>query len=276
MDRYNITINLIRTIDGLGAEIFAKAIEKSPLLKSILLKHLTLLVPSDAVIKFVLSQIGLDLQGFTENKIFQDIIKNHILLSVAEFEETELITSLNGNEFKYNQDNDTIDDIPITNKISIPTNSKNNQFIYVYGINGLISTLEQRKILFELGKKYQEQNEMNAFSDQLPSLAEIKANLKPIEDNFMLDDGKTSEKQGSWCRCILKVQAKGKVTNPYAICSKSVGTSYRYCSESYDFYAMDLPILNAWCDLHQVNSKNKTREEAIRRILQYKLQKYPK
>lgn len=78
--------------------------------------------------------------------------------------------------------------------------------------------------------------------------------------------------QEKWCRCVLEVAAKGN--NPYAVCSKSVGTSYRKCTENYyDFPNMPLPQLQAYADLHHLTI-SPDRTEQLKTVEQYKYTKY--
>ena len=72
---------------------------------------------------------------------------------------------------------------------------------------------------------------------------------------------------------------EGKVcVNPYAICSKSVGTSVRTCGENYDFESLPDNYLIAYAELHQ-NSKDSIniiipnpyyREEMLNNIKRWK------
>jgi len=295
--------------------ILASVLEKSKFLKSIIAKGLSVLIPTDFIMNFVIKKLGIDLATLTNSSVFEDILKNHILLSVTDFEteDNEPFISLNANEFVYDPVDNTIDGVKIKKKITLP----HNAFIFI--INGFITTDEQREKLESLSQKHitkpttnptptpkttklsvarsppiktpklevldtstklasqlpvhtHTQLQMNG--NVLPSLAQIKANLKEVRHNFITENSEISDKQKKWCRCIIEVQAKGKVNSPYAICSKSVGTSYRYCSVNYDWYAMEYEQLIAWCQLHKVESKGlKTREELIRAILQYKIDK---
>lgn len=296
--------------------ILASVLEKSKFLKSIIAKGLSVLIPTDFIMNFVIKKLGIDLTTLVNSSVFEDILKNHILLSVTDFEteDNEPFISLNANEFVYDPVDNTIDGVKIKKKITLP----HNAFIFI--INGFITTDEQREKLESLSQKQSTpkqstpkqsipkrispkhipqptlqstklevldtstklasqlpvhthtQLQMNG--NVLPSLAQIKANLKEVRHNFITENSEISDKQKKWCRCIIEVQAKGKVNNPYAICSKSVGTSYRYCSVNYDWYAMEYEQLIAWCQLHKVESKGlKTREELIRAILQYKIDK---
>lgn len=91
-------------------------------------------------------------------------------------------------------------------------------------------------------------------------------------DSYFKSDSNLTEQQKKWCRCVLKVADKqpgacntekawfetrdGKTCyNPYAICSKSVGTSVRTCGENYDFESLSDNHLIAYAELHQ-NSKD--------------------
>jgi len=69
---------------------------------------------------------------------------------------------------------------------------------------------------------------------------------------FFKEDSTLTEGEEKFCRCYLKVAAKGKVRNPYAICAKSVGTTSRKCGESFDFEAMPDDLLIAYLKVHKL------------------------
>lgn len=113
-------------------------------------------------------------------------------------------------------------------------------------------------------------------NDEILAFAKsISIELKPIKKHgFMLDDAPLNERQRKYCTCILEVQAKGKVSNPYPICAKSVGTTYRSCSKYYDWLAMDVPELLAWMNLHDVTiPKLHTRENLVTAIRKWKIER---
>lgn len=87
-------------------------------------------------------------------------------------------------------------------------------------------------------------------------------------EEFFKSDSTLTEKQKKWCRCVLKVADKQpgdcnkdqawfetrdgrECVNPYAICSKSVGTSVKTCGENYDFESLPDNYLIAYAELHQ-------------------------
>lgn len=59
-----------------------------------------------------------------------------------------------------------------------------------------------------------------------------------------------SEKQKNYCRCTLHVAQKGNVNNPYAVCAKSVGTTFRDCWKYYDFDKMPSAELRYYATKH--------------------------
>lgn len=89
----------------------------------------------------------------------------------------------------------------------------------------------------------------------------------PRDPKYFKDNTSLSDQQQKWCRCTLHVAAdqtqhclenkgwfkqyEGKECyNPYAICSKSVGTSVRTCSENYNFSGIPDEELKAYAYLH--------------------------
>ncbi len=75
-----------------------------------------------------------------------------------------------------------------------------------------------------------------------------------------------SEQEAKFCRCVLHVAAKGSAYSPYAVCAKSVGTTYRWCTENvYDFESMADSDLRAYADLHGIDSTG-SREDILQRI----------
>jgi hypothetical protein len=79
-----------------------------------------------------------------------------------------------------------------------------------------------------------------------------------------------SEEQVKYCDCVLDVEARGGAYNPYAVCAKSTGTTYRWCSDQvYDFPAMSLQDLQSYAALHNLPTAG-TREEVLARINEMK------
>ena len=93
----------------------------------------------------------------------------------------------------------------------------------------------------------------------------------PKDSNYFKPNADLSDQEKKWCRCVLKVSAKqpsacniekawfekrdGETCyNPYAVCSKSVGTSTRKCGENYDFESLSDSHLKAYAELHQKGS----------------------
>lgn len=65
------------------------------------------------------------------------------------------------------------------------------------------------------------------------------------KEHYFIEENPLTEQQKKVCRCYLHVSEKNKCTkeewgeegcyHPYKTCGKSVGTSYKYCSEYYNF-----------------------------------------
>ncbi len=90
---------------------------------------------------------------------------------------------------------------------------------------------------------------------------------KPETTNYFLPGSDLTDKQKSWCRCVLHVANRQRgacnierkwtegrrkeCVNPYAICSASVGTSVRTCGANYDFGSISDDELITYSELHQ-------------------------
>lgn len=101
--------------------------------------------------------------------------------------------------------------------------------------------------------------------------------------DFIQEDAPLNNKEKKYCRCLLRVQDKSGGKGyfrtkgaPYGICTNSVGTQVRECSQYYDWGAMDLDMLIAWADLHAIprDYDTSSRESVLSRINQYKAIKY--
>jgi hypothetical protein len=94
------------------------------------------------------------------------------------------------------------------------------------------------------------------------------ADRKAETTRFFLPDTSLSEKQQKWCKCVIKVADKQRGAcntekawfetrdgqecyNPYAVCSKSIGTSTRECGKNYDFRSFSDNHLITYAQLHQ-------------------------
>lgn len=97
----------------------------------------------------------------------------------------------------------------------------------------------------------------------------------PVRDDFLKQDASSlDEHQRKYCRCLLKVEAKGSARSPYGICTKSTGGQVHSCSQYYDFGAMDIDMLLAYMSLHNLPTGGiTTREDALRAIGQWKQSK---
>lgn len=98
---------------------------------------------------------------------------------------------------------------------------------------------------------------------------------KEVREDFIREDADLSEQQKKYCRCLLKVQDKGRGYSPYGVCTKSTRVQVRSCSEYYDFEAMDLPMLIAYANLHKLTGyDSSTRESVLKAIYDWKQSKY--
>ena len=103
---------------------------------------------------------------------------------------------------------------------------------------------------------------------QSPMNDQLKEDIRPHD--FMKPGGLT-KKEESYCRCVLHVKAGGRARNPYAVCTKSVGTQVRTCGDHYDYDAMPLPELLAYADLKNLEVRDRSsRESVIDAIFQWK------
>lgn len=76
----------------------------------------------------------------------------------------------------------------------------------------------------------------------------------------------SSQDPSKFCDCVLEVKSKDNTYNPYAVCAKNLGTSYRDCSKDvYNFETMSLEKLRAYAALHNLPTGG-TREELLSRI----------
>ena len=90
----------------------------------------------------------------------------------------------------------------------------------------------------------------------------------PSEPSYFKSNSSLPEQKEKWCRCVVKVSSKqsqecleqkawfktigeSKCYNPYAICSKSVGTSSRECGDNYEFNNFSDQELKSYGYLHK-------------------------
>ena len=73
------------------------------------------------------------------------------------------------------------------------------------------------------------------------------------QHDFFISDSNLDETQKKFCSCIIKVEAKGGVRSPYAICAHSVGTTTRDCSKNYNFRRMPDYLIQAYASLHHID-----------------------
>lgn len=84
----------------------------------------------------------------------------------------------------------------------------------------------------------------------------------PERSDFMRQDSHLSEGENKYCRCLLKVESKGNAYNPYGVCTKSTRHQVHSCSQYYDWAAMSLEMLLAYCTLHKIDITGLTTREA--------------
>ena len=87
--------------------------------------------------------------------------------------------------------------------------------------------------------------------------------LKEIRPHDFMKHGELTEKEESYCRCVLHVKVGGRARNPYAVCTKSVGTNVRTCGDHYDYDAMPLSELLAYADLKNLKVPDRSARESV-------------
>ena len=89
--------------------------------------------------------------------------------------------------------------------------------------------------------------------------------------DFILPNAPLTEDERKYCRCLLRVEDRGGVRNPYAVCTSRVGSQVQMCSQYYDWPAMSLEVLLAYAHLHKVNVTGvTTRNQALQAIGRWK------
>ena len=98
--------------------------------------------------------------------------------------------------------------------------------------------------------------------------------IQEPQDDFIRPGANLNEQERKYCRCLLKVEAKGRAASPYGVCTKSVGAQVHSCSPHYDWGLMDLDMLLAYMSLHKLDTTNiNSREEALKAISEWKSSK---
>lgn len=225
----------------------AGILKESPLLASVVRRNLILLVPDDIAMQFVLEQTNNNLVTISALPIFGEVLRNHILLDDPV--DGQNILNLSGKPFRYDGGKMEIDGVPILETFEL------NQ-VTIHLVGGMLATAEQATEL-----------------TQEPPL-NLGRDLPETKYDFMIEKSPLTDKQNKYCRCVLRVAAKGKVRLPYPVCAKSVGTTYKWCSKYYDYDVMDLNLLLAWLKLHDIDTTNiKTRERAVVAVEKWKRDK---
>jgi hypothetical protein len=88
----------------------------------------------------------------------------------------------------------------------------------------------------------------------------------PVADNekYFKKDSTLSDEQKKYCRCLLKVEAQGRGTNPYAICTASVKRRGSFtCGEHYNYSSMPKESREAFARLHHMNPSDYSEQGLI-------------
>lgn len=72
--------------------------------------------------------------------------------------------------------------------------------------------------------------------------------------------------QGKYCSCVPAVHQKGTARNPYAVCAKTTGTTYRDCWKYYDYHRMPSEILRDYASGHGVVVSGKSDEQIAKEM----------
>lgn len=95
--------------------------------------------------------------------------------------------------------------------------------------------------------------------------------LGPVMHDFTKPEADIDDRQRKYCRCLLRVEAKGSSYSPYGVCTKSTHAQVHSCSQYYNFSVMDLDMLVAYMTLHKLDASHiQTREQALQAIAQWK------
>ena len=87
-------------------------------------------------------------------------------------------------------------------------------------------------------------------------------------------EDRITEGEKKFCSCVLKVNAKGGVKSPYAVCASTVGTTVgrsRKCDANYDFSAMPDDLLRSYLDLKKVTLPGEYNRDAALNAIKNKL-----
>lgn len=116
-----------------------------------------------------------------------------------------------------------------------------------------------------------------------------KVTEKMGKQSWIKSNSSLTEQQKKYCRCVLQVaekqpgscnmekawfeQREGKECyNPYAICAKSVQTSYRGCGDEYDFNNLPTNLVTAYANLNNIKTTGFERDDIIASIYRWKKQ----
>jgi len=104
--------------------------------------------------------------------------------------------------------------------------------------------------------------------EEITSVSLNKLMHQPLlySQKFCVQNQVLTEKQEKYCRCVLDVAAKdlNNTYNPYAVCAKSVGTTYRTCTEDYyNFEDMPYLKLRAYARLHHLPIKDTQEQQLV-------------
>jgi hypothetical protein len=119
-------------------------------------------------------------------------------------------------------------------------------------------------------------------------------NPNPHKSSKIMPNSGLNPRQEKYCECVLKVAVKnpgscdlekawfekrdgGTCYNPYAVCAKSTGTSYRHCADNYNWDNLEDNELQAYANLNKISiPETYSRNKLMDNIVEYKRQKYGK
>jgi hypothetical protein len=93
---------------------------------------------------------------------------------------------------------------------------------------------------------------------------------------------KLTEREKRYCRCLMKVSAKGRVKSPYGICTASVYNKQGVtrnrvvpCSENYKFENYTLPQLRKYASSRKISGTSRLNQPQLAdRLYRYVKEKY--
>lgn len=96
-----------------------------------------------------------------------------------------------------------------------------------------------------------------------------------LHDIIFVPNSPLTEKQKKFCSCYLQVGSKNYISNPFAICAKSIGTTSKNCGKYFDFNAMSDDMILSYLKIHNLKIQYPyNRQKALNIIYNSKLNKY--